>query len=338
MTSGTINFNEPRNEIVSDALSMIRAYGVGETPSLSDIELGARTLNRMIKAWQADGIHLWKKSVALLFMRYAPATNYYIDSATYLLGNITGVSGATTTYCTENYSLTDLTTAAAVGATNLVVTSSAIALASYYIGISLDDGTIQWTTIVSAPDSTHFNITAPLTGAAAIGKKIFTFQTLMDKPLQILGVRRVENFTAIENSSSIRWIPMLETSYEGYNDLPNKFSQGYPTIYNYNPNNKYGILRVWPVPSNVQDIILELSYTKMIENFDTFSDYPDFPNEWLETIVICLAVKLSPHFGKSNGQTYTALVQDAQVSLEKLRRFDNEMTSIYIRPDRRGWR
>ena len=46
-------------------------------------------------------------------MRYAPTTNYYIDSATYLLGNITGVLGATTTYCTENYGLTDLTAAAA---------------------------------------------------------------------------------------------------------------------------------------------------------------------------------------------------------------------------------
>ena len=72
MTSGTINFNEPRNEIISDALSMIRAYGVGETPSLSDIELGARTLNRMIKAWQADGIHLWKKSVAFFVYAIRP--------------------------------------------------------------------------------------------------------------------------------------------------------------------------------------------------------------------------------------------------------------------------
>jgi len=58
-TSGSINFTLTRDEIIQEALEQIGAIGIGDTISNSDITTCSRTLNLMVKAWEAQGIHLW---------------------------------------------------------------------------------------------------------------------------------------------------------------------------------------------------------------------------------------------------------------------------------------
>lgn len=68
-TSSSTNFTLTRDEIIQEALEQIGAIGIGDTISATDITTCSRTLNMMIKAWEAKGIHLWtltEMSVALV--------------------------------------------------------------------------------------------------------------------------------------------------------------------------------------------------------------------------------------------------------------------------------
>lgn len=63
-TSGSIDYNQTRNEIISDSLQLLGVIGSGETANANDITLCSSFLNKMVKAWQAQGIHLWKETTA----------------------------------------------------------------------------------------------------------------------------------------------------------------------------------------------------------------------------------------------------------------------------------
>ena len=68
-TSGTTTFTSTQNDIISDALSEINVIGEDEVPSNYDLKLSTRILNRMVKAWELQGIHLWTKTTALVFLQ-----------------------------------------------------------------------------------------------------------------------------------------------------------------------------------------------------------------------------------------------------------------------------
>ena len=48
-TSGSVNFNQTRNEIINDAMQLLGVYGVGRTISAEDEVFAASILNKMVK-------------------------------------------------------------------------------------------------------------------------------------------------------------------------------------------------------------------------------------------------------------------------------------------------
>src|SRR5690349_5449055 len=67
-TSGTITYNETAATIISDALQLIAVIGAGEATTTADYNFGLSTLNRMVKAWMGQGIHLWTEESGTLFL------------------------------------------------------------------------------------------------------------------------------------------------------------------------------------------------------------------------------------------------------------------------------
>ena len=59
-TSGSTDFSNNAKELVTDAHYLIGAHQVGATLSNTKLTLGLRVLNRMVKQWQAKGLHLWR--------------------------------------------------------------------------------------------------------------------------------------------------------------------------------------------------------------------------------------------------------------------------------------
>src|SRR3990167_7092897 len=112
-TSGSIDYTQTRNEIINEAFALIGVYGTGRTVSAEDMDTANKALNVMVKAYQADGLHLWAKEEAYLFL----ADNV----GEYTLSSATSSARA----CLRSDAvLTELSVAAAASATSLTVEST----------------------------------------------------------------------------------------------------------------------------------------------------------------------------------------------------------------------
>lgn len=60
-TSGSFDFSVDRDDIITEALQICGAIGDGETPTADQLTSCSRTLNMLIKAWQADGLQLFRR-------------------------------------------------------------------------------------------------------------------------------------------------------------------------------------------------------------------------------------------------------------------------------------
>lgn len=150
--SGTHSFSLDRDTIIKRAMQLVNIININQTARGSDQEYAVDIFQSMIKLWQAEGIQLWNRRQAVLFPAYQDE-QYSIS----LTGD----------HCTNSYINTTLSADEAAAQTVLSVTSSTGMTAADRIGIELDDGTRQWTTIVSVDSSIQITVTAALTGAAA---------------------------------------------------------------------------------------------------------------------------------------------------------------------------
>jgi len=310
-TSGSVNYTQTRNEIISDAYQLIGVKGVGRTISAEDQTFAENMLNKMVKAWQAKGIHLWAKQEGYLFGAK--------DTAEYQLGNTSSDARATTR---TDAIITELSTDEAASSTVLGVDDSTGMAASDIIGIELDDNTTHWDTIASVDSSTQVTITTGLASAAATNKNVYAFTSRINKPLRIHSMRRKTGVGA--NATTI---PMLELSQQEYFDIPNKDMSGIPTHYYYNPSISNGRLYMWPKPDRTE-YHFEFTFDRMLEDFDASTDNADFPVEWLECITYQLAYRLAPAFGKDKN----VVQPEASLMLDDLLNWDTEVTSLKLMP------
>jgi hypothetical protein len=305
-TSGSIDFIQNRNQLITTAYALINVYQPDDTIPSVDMQYGSTLLNMMVKSWESQDIHLWTKTEATLFLE--------LNQAQYTF------PGAN---ATNSYVETTLSADEASGQTTLSVTSSSGMSVNDNIGIILDSGELQWTTISVIPNSTSVTVADALTDDASSGNNVYTYTTAIDRPLRILSCRR--------NSDDDQDTPMFNYAYEDYFNLPNKTSSGIPTTWTYNPQRSTGILYIWPTPSDLTDKV-NFTYLRSIQDLDQAINDPDFPQEWLEVITYQLAVRLSHRYGKRN--QIRSLKEDADVMLASLLAYDNEPASIYLQPSR----
>lgn len=73
-TSGSINYSLTRNDIIQEALELIGVVAAEESPAAADVATADRSLNMMIKGWQAKGINLWRQTEGSLSATAATAS------------------------------------------------------------------------------------------------------------------------------------------------------------------------------------------------------------------------------------------------------------------------
>jgi hypothetical protein len=89
--------------------------------------------------------------------------------------------------------------------------------------------------------------------------------------------------------------PLSEWENADYARLPNKAAVGTPTIYSLRYTPAAATMRVWPVPSTTTTV--KYGYARTIDDVTLTSSAVDVPQEWLETVVFCLAERLIGSFG-----------------------------------------
>ena len=308
--SGSVNFSITANDIISKALALV-AERAAEIPlTNNEITDGLQSLNIMVKAWQGQGLHLWKRDEGILFLD-AGVNSYKL-----------GPQGAEATL-ESDFVNTELSVAAIATATTLTVPSTASMTAADFIGIELDDDTRQWTTIVSVDSSTTLTITAALTGGAAIDNTIFTFTNLVERPLRVESSRRA----TIGNDEEIE---LNKWSRQEYFSQVNKASQGTPTNFYYTPSLDNGEIFIWQTANNVKQV-LRFTFERTIEDFDSTANNPDFPIEWSRALIWNLAADIGPEY-KTPEADMNRIERKAAEYLDNMLGWDEEMSSINIQP------
>lgn len=314
-TSGTATFNRTRNEIISAAARKIGAIRAGETPGHQVVLDFAEALNALVKRWQASGLHLWTVEEATLFLQVAQ-TEYSIGSTS-------------TDHCTQSYVATTLSGAEAAGQTTLSVTATTSITAADHIGIVLDDGTLQWSTVSSKTSST-VTIASALTSAAASGNAVYTYTTKIVRPLRIPAARRYIFSSGFEVDFSR---PMSRSDYRA---MPNKTAPGTVTQYYYDARggaNALGKFNVWPAPSDVANAV-NFTWHRPIQDFNAAGDNPDLPQEWIDTLVFNLAVVMAPEYDCPPNR-FAIIKGLADEYRDTLSGWDREIESARFQPDSR---
>ncbi len=305
-TSGSTNFTMTRNELLISALRTAGIVGLEQSASSANLSSANLKLNMAIKTLEQK-YHIWTRAHATVFLE--------VSQRTYTLGT----SGD---QASDTIVQTTLSADEAAAQTVLSMTSTTGMTAADVVGIVLDDGTIQWTTIVSVA-STTITITAALTSAASSGNIVYTYTTLLTRPLKIL-------------SATIRGSDLIEhqidvISRDTYMNLPNKHSDGTVHQIYYDPGrNSAGTLYVYNPPDSANDT-LQIEYARSIQDFDTSTDNPDFPVNYFLGLELYLAGLLCPASGKM--EKGRDLLAQGLAHLDIAEQGDREPTSINIIPD-----
>ena len=283
----------------------------------------------LVKSWEAHGLQLWERKWGVIFPR--------VNQSVYVLGS-PGAAGDHACLATPlgygNFISTTLSAAAASGAATISVTSitsaytvgiSVVTMTTLKaIGIELDTGDLQWTTINGAPSGTTVTLADVLTGAAASGNRVFYYATKMVRPLRIL-----DGF--VRQLSSGSDIPINTIPRENYNRFGIKTSTGPPVQLYYDPQINSGYVYIYPVFSNV-DQLLFIEFQSPIEDFSTSTNDFDLPQEWGEALKFNLALAIAPEYEVSESK-FKQIKLLADTSFDLVNDYDQENTSLFLQPN-----
>lgn len=124
-------------------------------------------------------------------------------------------------------------------------------------------------------------------------------------------------------------IPMNEMSRQEYYELSLKSSAGTPTNFYYDPQLTTGTLFVWPALASSESGSFKFTYARSIEDFDTSTDDPDFPQEWLLALSFGLAEILGQHYGVLTDN----VIRKATILKAGLSMWDEEGGSVFLQPE-----
>lgn len=311
-TSGTTSFSRNRDQLIASALRKINAFESGETPDSASVSEASDALNALLKHWQGQGIEIWTTQEAILFTQ--------LDQTRYTLGS-------STDHATASYVLTALTSAAANGASTVVLDSVTGIATTYKIGVQLDDGTLHWTTVNGAPSGSTVTLTAALSDSAAAGNMVVAYQTDLTRPLKILSARRHNLTSGIDT-------PLFEMDRIEYQELPNKTSEGSANGFYYDRRggtNTTGYLYLWPEPSTVNEA-LKMTVARPIEIFSAAGDDADLPQEWVRAIVWNLADELADEYDVPEPKR-SRIERRAAQYLAEANWSERELVSFQLMPD-----
>lgn len=309
-TSGSVDFTMTANDLITASFKKLGIIAAEQSIQAHMLQDGIEAINLMLKSWQAQGLHLWLNEEGVIF--------FDVGETDYLLGP----SGDEATTL-DDFVGTTSTAATSSGAVIIALTSVTGMAASDKIGIELDDGTRQWTTI-SSISGLNVTFATALTDGSASGNTVFTFTNLIDRPLRISSARR-KTFGEDNEIATNEW------SRQEYFDQPNKTSQGTLVNWYYSPLLTNGRFYAWQTASSVNDYA-RITFERPIEDIDDSTETLDIPVEWLDTVIYNLAARLTDDY-KVPVQREDKIIAKAGLLLDQSLGFDEETGSMNVQPD-----
>jgi hypothetical protein len=224
-----------------------------------------------------------------------------------------------------NFTKTELSADASSGASTITVDSITGISSGDNIGVQLDTGSLQWTTVNGAPAGSTVTLTDVLTSDADENAFVYAYTTGIQRPLDVRDVRiRL-------NDQDGQDVPLFDSSRSEYNDLSTKETEGKATQVYFDPQLVNAKLFVWPTADSVKDT-LRFTMRRPIFDMDGANNTADVPPEWQETLIYNLAVRLAPRF-QVNLSAIPDVVNIASSTMEALMSHDEESVSFFIKRD-----
>jgi hypothetical protein len=307
-TSGSFNFSLSAANVIDMAVENLGVLASGGTIVSADQTLALRRLNVIAKMYQgtadgAPGLKVHTRQRITLFLAkgqqsylVGPASTDARASTQYGRTTISAAEAAaqTTISITSN---TDTTT---YPGTTVTMTNGDI------VGIQLDDGTIQWTTISGTPAST-MTIASGLTDAAAAGNYVYWFTS------------RAQRFPVIQ-SAALRGSNRTDTPLTIYRTaeeydlgVADKYADGSPTCILVEPLRIATRVTLDSQPTDVTETV-EMTVLYPAEDYDAAADDIAFPQEAFRFLSWELAFEIHPAFGATWTPGMEKLRQEARAS------------------------
>ena len=303
-TSGSIDFSATRDDIITESLELLGVLGEGEAANTDQLTSCARSLNMLVKTWQAEGLNLFAMQQAYLFLE--------VDTSSYLL------PGA---HWTTSFSETTLAADAALGASTITVASAANISDADFIGI-YQDGTMLWTTVNGAPAGAVVTLTDVLTAAASSGAVVYSYTTAATRPMALL--------EAVVHQFNSTDLPIEIVSRQEYHYQPLKTTDGRVVEIYYDPQVAAGRLYVWPESDDPRNY-LKINVQRTLDDLDDAADDVDFPQEWFLPLAYNLAMALIPKYG-TDKQRAAQIGSLATHWYDMALGFDREQVSVMFAP------
>ena len=319
--SASFDFTVARSDIIPAALRKLGVLAEGQSPSTNQTTYASLALNIMLKSFMADGLPLW----------YVKTGYAYPVTGT----NSVAMAGTSGGHWTEELILTKLTADSAASDTTLDVSITAAddvtgtTANSDTIGIELDDGTVQWTTISSGGGTATLTIATGLTSAASTGNRVYAYTAKTQMPEKILDVYKVN----AESGSRITLLPTPISTLQGQNQL----SESSPTTWSYAetvnavPGTNIGTFKFWPRWANGDDY-LEILFQHPFDDMDADANNLSFPPAWYEAIIYGLALRLADEYQVTDS-VYKRVGTAAQGAKEVAESATTEGASMYVFPE-----
>lgn len=329
-TSGTVVFRTNRNDLIKSSLRLVGGYDIENAsgPTAAQISTASEALNMLVKQWQTKGLQLWLRKYGVIFPQD--------EQSVFALGS-PAASGdhacLTTPLGVGGFVNTELSADAAAGASTISVDTissdftagiSVVTIASTYnIGIELDDGALQWTTVSGAPSGTTVTLAAVLDGAASEGNKVYCYQTKLVRPLRISDawIRHDAG-----NDSPVNPIP--REHYNRFGQKTTVFST--PTQLYYDNQTNTGYIYVYPGFDSV-DKLLYIEFQTPIQDFNSSTDDFDLPQEHNAFLKFKLAEALAPEY-EVPMEKFKMIAKLAKDSEDFVDGWDQENTSVFFQP------
>lgn len=316
-TSGSIDFTATAADVVKDSLILLGVVHPEEVVQTSTQNYAIGVLNKMIKAWQGQGIRLWGVGQgALLFDN---------DVVAYTFHNKSGTGGKVGAGIIESGLVqTTISADEATAQTVLSVTSSTGMTASDKVVLELDSGDRHETTIASVDSSTQITVDDALPSAAASGNYLYAYTLTTDEIKHPESIYNVRLKQTDGNEVQVRVVGRQE-----YKELADKTTEGRPIMCYFDKQLDNPVLYVYNEPDSLKTS-LRFDYMRTLEDIDATTNNLYFPDEWLEAITYNLAVRLASAFSKESKLQVIAPM--ASLTLDDAKRADDTDPTISFYP------
>jgi hypothetical protein len=287
-TSNSWDYSLTAAGIISIALENLGITTV--TSAMSTLCL--RRLNIIAKQWQgnsdmAPGLKVHTRNRVTLVMAKGQQS--------YLIGPASGdarsstLMGRTTISALEAAGQTVISITSNTDTTSYPGTTITMASADF-VGIQLDDGTIQWTTISGTPAAT-MTINVALTAAASAGNYVWWFTARAQRfPLIESAVLRNSSFSDVA-------LDIYRDSREYDLQVPTKYTSGTVNSILVEPLRLNTRVTLNYQPSDITSTIV-MTVLYPAEDYDATTDDVAFTAEWMRALAWELSFEVAPTFGR----------------------------------------